>query len=46
MIPKMEESFRALEQGVANIHVVGNLKRGELIKAIELNYAVGTTLVR
>ncbi|MEE2902271.1 MAG: acetylglutamate kinase [Myxococcota bacterium] len=46
MIPKMEESFRALEQGVANIHVLGNLKRGDLVEAMKLTHVVGTTLVR
>jgi len=46
MIPKMEESFRALEQGVTNIHVVGQMKRGDLVEAIKLTHTVGTTLVK
>ena len=46
MIPKMEESFRALQQGVENIHVVGQLKAGDLVEAIKLTHKIGTTLVR
>ena len=45
MIPKMEESFRALQNGVQNIHVVGQLKSGDLAQAIRLTHTVGTTLV-
>lgn len=46
MIPKLEESFVALEQGVKAVHVVGRLGAGELARAVNEPGSVGTMLVR
>lgn len=45
MIPKLEESFAAIAEGVRAVYVVGRLGRGELARAIELPGSVGTVLV-
>jgi acetylglutamate kinase len=44
MIPKLEESFAALAQGVRRIHIVGKLKAGDLVREAESPGAVGTAL--
>jgi acetylglutamate kinase len=46
MIPKLEESFQALEAGVREIHIVGKLKEGDLLRASEAPGSVGTVLRR
>ena len=46
MIPKLEESFLALEKGVGQILILGNLGPGDLRKALEQRGSVGTTLVK
>lgn len=45
MIPKLEESFAALERGVRAVHVVGRLGRGDLARAVSAPGSVGTMLV-
>jgi acetylglutamate kinase len=45
MIPKLEESFAAIAQGVRAVHVVGKLARGELTRAVTAPGEVGTVLV-
>jgi acetylglutamate kinase len=45
MIPKLEESFAALREGVRAVHVVGKLERGELAKEVATPGSVGTVLV-
>ena len=45
MIPKLEESFAAIEQGVRAVHIVGNLARGDLARAVISPGEVGTVLV-
>jgi len=45
MIPKLEESFAAIAQGVKAVHIVGRLERGDLTKAVQSPGAVGTLLV-
>lgn len=45
MIPKLEESFEALGQGVGQIHILGHLSEGDLLRAIEQPGSVGTALV-
>jgi acetylglutamate kinase len=45
MIPKLEESFEAIGQGVRAVHVVGRLARGELAREVEQPGSVGTVLV-
>jgi acetylglutamate kinase len=45
MIPKLEESFAAIAQGVHAVHVVGKLSRGELTRAVTSPGEVGTVLV-
>jgi acetylglutamate kinase len=45
MIPKLEESFAAIAQGVRAVHIVGRLSRGHLIREIEEPGSVGTVLV-
>lgn len=45
MIPKVEESFAAIALGVRAVHVVGELARGELARAVEDPGSVGTVLV-
>jgi acetylglutamate kinase len=46
MIPKVEESFVAIAEGVRAVHVVGKLEKGELAKEVESPGSVGTVLVR
>jgi acetylglutamate kinase len=46
MIPKLEESFAALEQGVRAVHIVGKLGDGELARAVREPGSVGTTLTK
>lgn len=45
MIPKLEESFAAIEEGVRAVYVVGRLGPGELARAIDRPGSVGTVLV-
>jgi acetylglutamate kinase len=45
MIPKVEESFAAIGQGVRAVHVVGKLSRGDLARAVREPGSVGTVLV-
>jgi acetylglutamate kinase len=45
MIPKLEESFAALAQGVRAVHVVGHLQRGQLAREVAEPGSVGTVLV-
>jgi acetylglutamate kinase len=44
MIPKLEESFAALRDGVRRIHVVGKLSAGELGREADDPGSVGTVL--
>jgi acetylglutamate kinase len=45
MIPKLEESFAAIDEGVRAVHVVGRLSRGDLARAVAEPGTVGTVLV-
>jgi acetylglutamate kinase len=45
MIPKLEESFESLRNGVEQIHILGDLRPGDLKRAIEAPGSVGTALV-
>ncbi len=45
MIPKLEESFAALELGVRAVHIVGRLLAGQLAKEASQPGSVGTVLV-
>jgi len=45
MIPKLEESFVALGEGVEAVHIVGRLREGELARAVNEPGSVGTMLV-
>ncbi len=45
MIPKLEESFAAIAQGVRAVHIVGKLARGDLARAVKNPGEVGTVLV-
>jgi acetylglutamate kinase len=45
MIPKLEESFAALKEGVHAVHIVGRLKRGDLSREVAEPGSVGTVLV-
>ena len=45
MIPKVEESFAAIAQGVKAVHVVGKLSKGDLVRAVKEPGSVGTVLV-
>jgi acetylglutamate kinase len=45
MIPKVEESFAAIAQGVRAVHVVGKLAKGDLRRAVDEPGSVGTVLV-
>ena len=45
MIPKLEESFAALAEGVRAVHVVGKLERGQLAHEVAEPGSVGTVLV-
>lgn len=44
MIPKLEESFAAIAQGVAAVHILGKLHPGDLARAIHHPGDVGTVL--
>jgi acetylglutamate kinase len=45
MIPKLEESFAAIAEGVRAVHIVGRLRRGDLARAVREPGSVGTVLV-
>lgn len=45
MIPKLEESFAAIAEGVNAVHVVGRLERGQLAREVAEPGSVGTVLV-
>jgi acetylglutamate kinase len=45
MIPKLEESFASLEQGVRAVHVVGRLGPGDLVREVAEPGSVGTVLL-
>lgn len=45
MIPKIEESFAAIADGAARVHVVGRLQPGDLAREIAEPGSVGTVLV-
>jgi acetylglutamate kinase len=45
MIPKLEESFAAIAQGVRAVHIVGRLEPGELAREVAEPGSVGTVLV-
>jgi acetylglutamate kinase len=45
MIPKLEESFAAIKEGVKAVHIVGRLERGQLAKEVAEPGSVGTVLV-
>ena len=45
MIPKLEESFAAIAEGVRAVHIVGKLSRGDLARAVTSPGEVGTVLV-
>ncbi len=45
MIPKLEESFAALEEGVRAIHILGRLTEGDLVREGAEPGSVGTVLV-
>ncbi|MBK8009976.1 MAG: acetylglutamate kinase [Deltaproteobacteria bacterium] len=44
MIPKLEESFRAIEAGVGSVHILGQLAPGDLVRARAQPGTVGTRL--
>jgi acetylglutamate kinase len=45
MIPKLTESFDAIAEGVAAVHVVGRLSPGDLARAVNEPGSVGTVLL-
>jgi acetylglutamate kinase len=45
MIPKLEESFAALGEGVRRIHILGRLRPGDLGREVASPGSVGTVLV-
>jgi len=45
MIPKLEESFAAIAEGVRAVHIVGRLERGQLALEVARPGSVGTVLV-
>lgn len=45
MIPKLEESFAALAEGVRRIHIVGRLTPGDLVREAAAPGSIGTLLV-
>jgi acetylglutamate kinase len=45
MIPKLEESFAALAEGVRRIHIVGRLSPGDLVREASAPGSIGTVLV-
>jgi acetylglutamate kinase len=44
MIPKLEESFAAIAEGVRAVHIVGRLERGALVREVGEAGSVGTVL--
>ena len=46
MIPKIEESFKAIEEGVRAVHVMGRLKEGDLAREVASPGSVGTVLLQ
>ncbi len=45
MIPKLEESFAAIREGVKAVHIVGRLQRGQLAAEVASPGSIGTVLV-
>jgi acetylglutamate kinase len=45
MIPKLDESFAAIAQGVRSVHIVGRLGEGQLAQEVAEPGSVGTVLV-
>jgi acetylglutamate kinase len=45
MIPKIEESFAAIDEGVRAVHIVGRITRGDLAREVQAPGSVGTVLV-
>ncbi len=45
MIPKLEDSFAAIAAGVREVHIVGHLSAGDLMREVEAPGSVGTVLV-
>jgi len=45
MIPKLEESFAAIAEGVRSVYIVGKLAPGDLARAVSEPGSVGTVLV-
>lgn len=46
MIPKLEESIRVLEEAsISSIHIVGDLRKGDLLTEIENPGSIGTALL-
>lgn len=45
MIPKLEESFAAIDEGARAVHIVGKLGRGDLEREIAAPGSVGTVLL-
>jgi acetylglutamate kinase len=45
MIPKLEESFAALAEGVKRIHILGRLSPGDLVREAGAPGAIGTVLL-
>ena len=45
MIPKLEESFAAIAEGVRAVHIIGRVKRGELAREVAEPGSVGTVLL-
>lgn len=46
MIPKIEESFAAIDEGVRAVHIVGKIARGDLAREARDPGSVGTVLLR
>lgn len=44
MIPKLEESMATLAEGVGEIQILGKLRRGDLVRAVETPGEIGTAL--
>ena len=45
MVPKLEEAFAVIDEGVGAIHILGKLGPGDFARAIREPGSVGTTLV-
>ena len=45
MIPKLEESFIALSEGVQQIQILGGLNSGDVLQSIDHPGSVGTTII-